>query len=76
VGVSPKKINAYIDYGQYWGVKQAAMAQHASQGGAGGLVPMLPVWAEKKFLAKEAYVRAYPRAPEGLREDDLFMNLA
>jgi LmbE family N-acetylglucosaminyl deacetylase len=76
MGVSPRKISTYIDYGEYWEVKQTAMAQHSSQGGAGGLRPMLPVWVEKKFLAKEAYVRAYPPAPEGLHEDDLFLNLA
>jgi hypothetical protein len=75
IGVSSKKINAYIDYGRYWDVKQAAKAQHSSQGGAGGHRLMLSVWVEKKFLAKEAYVRAHPPAPEGFREDDLFSNL-
>jgi len=76
VGVSPKKINAYIDYGQYWEVKRAAKAKHSSQGGGTGLRPVLPVWLEKKFLAKEGYIRAHPPAPQGLREDDLFSNLA
>jgi len=75
IGVSPKRINACIDYGPYWEVKQAAKAQHSSQGGSGGFRPMLPVWVEKKFLAKEAYVRAYPPAHERLHEDDLFPNL-
>jgi len=75
IGVSPKEINAYVDYGQYWEVKRAAKAKHVSQGGDTGLRPMLPVWIEKKFLAKEAYVRAYPPAPHGLREDDLFSSL-
>jgi LmbE family N-acetylglucosaminyl deacetylase len=72
IGVSPKEINATIDYGPYWEVKQAAKAKHASQGGDTGFRPMLPVWLEKKFLAKESYVRVYPPVPAGVREDDLF----
>jgi mycothiol S-conjugate amidase len=75
IGVPSKRISTYIDYGRYWEVKREAKAQHSSQGGHTSFRPMLPVWVEKKFLAKEAYVRAYPPAPQGLREDDLFANL-
>jgi hypothetical protein len=75
IGISPKKINARIDYGRYWDVKRAAKAKHLSQGGGTGFRPKMPVWVEKKFLAKEDYVRAYPPPPDGLREDDLFSSL-
>ena len=48
-----------------------ASAAHASQGG-GGMNRLLPAWLQKRFLATDTFIRAYPLAPDGFREYDLF----
>jgi mycothiol S-conjugate amidase len=75
LGVDPSKITTVIDYRPYWDVKMAAMAEHASQGGGRGGPRMLPVWIQKQFLSKDTFIRAYPEASNGLREEDMFAGI-
>ncbi len=73
LGIPPKKIHARIDYRHYWDVKRVASAAHASQGGGQmGFSQWIPIWIQKRLLAKESFMRAYPPAPDGFRENDLF----
>jgi mycothiol S-conjugate amidase len=72
VGIPSAKINTYIDYSRYWDVKVAAGAQHQSQGGGAGFGRLIPVWLQKRLLAKEAFMLAYPPVYNGFRETDLF----
>ncbi len=72
LGIPPNKLNARIDWGDYWDVKLAASAQHASQGGGTSQGRNIPVWLQKRFLAKDAFIRAYPPVAEGFKETDLF----
>ncbi|MCZ7669948.1 MAG: hypothetical protein M5U34_23615 [Chloroflexi bacterium] len=65
LGIPPNKLNARIDWGDYWDVKLAASAQHASQGGGTSQGRNIPVWLQKRFLAKDAFIRAYPRWRKG-----------
>lgn len=72
IGIDPHRLNARIDYRRYWGVKRAAAAQHPSQGGGTSRSRMLPEWFQRRFMAKETFIRAYPVVPDGFREQDLF----
>lgn len=73
LGMDPEKVHARINYREYWDVKQAASACHASQGGGGGgRFGWLPVWVQKRLFAQEMFMRAYPPVPDGFREYDLF----
>lgn len=74
LGIPPEQLHASIDYRDYWDVKMAASAQHSSQGGGTSRNRMFPVWLQKMLFAKDTYIRAYPPAPPGLRETDLFAN--
>lgn len=74
LGVSPKQIHAQIDYRQYWEVKKAASAAHASQGGGRNSSRRLPEWLQKRILARDAFMRAYP-SPNGYKERDLFAGI-
>jgi mycothiol S-conjugate amidase len=71
VGINRKKLHAFIKYREYWEIKQAASAAHASQGGGGGL-SRLPQWLQKRWLSRDTFIRAYPPVAEGFRENDLF----
>ena len=71
VGVERKRLHAFINYRDFWEVKRAASAEHASQGGGGGL-SRLPQWVQKLWLAKDSFIRAYPPVPSGYKEKDLF----
>lgn len=72
LGVPPKQLHAAIDYRRYWEVKQAASAQHPSQGGGTSSTRLFPEWLQRRFMAKEYMIRAYPPVPDGYREHDLF----
>lgn len=73
IGIPPQRLNAKIDFSDYWDVKRAASAQHPSQGGGmGGRLSMLPVRLQKRLMSKETFIRAYPPVPDGFRESDLF----
>lgn len=72
LGIPPKKIHTRIDWRDYWDVKVAASAQHASQGGGTTQSRAMPVWLQKRLFAKDTYIRAYPPAPDGFRESNLF----
>ena len=74
VGVDRKKLHTFINYRHYWEVKQKASAAHGSQGGGGGF-SRLPRWIQKRLLAQDTYIRAYPPVPDGFREKDLFASL-
>lgn len=72
LGLPRHKIHAVIDYRDYWEVKRLASAQHASQGGGTSNSRALPQWVQRRFLARETFIRAVPPAPDGYREKDLF----
>lgn len=71
VGVDRKKLHAFINYRDYWEVKGAASAAHASQGG-GGAFSWIPTSVQKLLLARDTFIRAHPQTPKGYREKDLF----
>jgi len=71
LGYPKEKLHARINYRQYWDVKMQASAAHASQGG-GGMNRFLPMWLQKRLLATDTFIRAYPPVPDGFCEDDLF----
>jgi LmbE family N-acetylglucosaminyl deacetylase len=72
VGVDPDKLTTVINYSRYWDVKLLASAEHGSQGGGTTFSRLLPRWLMKRLLAQETFIRAYPPAPAGLKETDLF----
>lgn len=75
LGIPPKNIHARINFSKYWDVKREASAAHASQGGGQmGFNRWIPTRIQKRLLAKESYMRAFPPAPDGFREKDLFDN--
>jgi len=67
-------LNAFINYRDYWEVKQAASAAHASQGG-GGAFSWLPKSIQKLLLARDTFMRAYPPVENSHREKDLFAGI-
>jgi LmbE family N-acetylglucosaminyl deacetylase len=72
IGIEPRRLHAHIDYSRYWDVKRAASAQHPSQGGGSSRSRLLPESIQRRFLAKETYIRAYPPVQDGYREYDFF----
>ena len=72
LGISPKKIHARINWRDYWDVKIAASAKHASQGGGTSQARALPTWLQKRLFATDTFIRAYPPVPDGFKETDLF----
>ncbi len=72
IGIEPRRLNAHIDYRRYWDAKRAAGAAHASQGGGMSRSRLLPEPFQRRFMATETYIRAYPLPREGERERDLF----
>ena len=72
IGIDPRRIHAHIDFRRYWDVKKSASAKHPSQGGGGGRFYLLPEPIQRRWLAKETYIRAFPRVADGYREYDLF----
>ncbi len=75
LGVPGPKLHAQIDYRRYWDKKRLASAQHASQGGGTSNSRVLPQWFQRRFLASEYFIRAYPAVPDGYRERDLFADV-
>lgn len=76
IGVAPSNLHAYINYTPYWEVKREASAQHPSQGGGSSRARLLPEWLQRRLLATETFIRAYPPAQGRLRETDLFAGVA
>ncbi len=76
IGLDPRRLNAHVDYRRYWDVKRAAGAAHASQGGGMSRNRLLPEPFQRRFMATETYIRAYPLPREGERERDLFAGVA
>ena len=72
IGIEPRRLHAHIDYRRYWEAKKAAGAAHPSQGGGSSRNRMLPESVQRRLMAYETYIRAYPPAPDGYREHDLF----
>ncbi|HEX6383129.1 MAG TPA: PIG-L deacetylase family protein, partial [Anaerolineae bacterium] len=75
LGTPAQKIHAYVDYRDYWEVKLAASAQHASQGGGVSRDSLLPTWLQKRLFGIETFTRAFPPASDGYREKDLFAGI-
>jgi LmbE family N-acetylglucosaminyl deacetylase len=67
-------VHARIDYRSVATTKQQASSCHASQSGppSGGLIGLL----FRLLPLQETYMRAYPPAPAGLREHDLFEGIS
>lgn len=72
LGLPRARLHAQVDYRAYWEVKRQASAAHSSQGGGTGANRLFPVWLQKRFLARETFIRAHPPTPDGFREKDLF----
>ncbi len=72
IGIEPRHLHARIDYRRYWDVKRAAGAEHPSQGGGPSRSRMLPEWFQRRYMATENFIRAYPPVADGYREYDLF----
>lgn len=72
LGIAPSKLHAQIDYREYWDVKVRASAQHLSQGGGTSNARALPERLQRRFMAKEYFIRAVPETPDGYREFNLF----
>jgi len=75
LGIPPKKLHAQISYRQYWDTKKLASAQHPSQGGGTSNSRALPEWFQRRFMASEFFIRAYPPVEDGYREKDLFSGI-
>jgi mycothiol S-conjugate amidase len=75
IGIEPQRLHARIDYRPYWEIKKAAGAQHRSQGGGVSRSRLLPESIQRRWMAKETFIRAYPSVPDGYREQDLFAGL-
>lgn len=75
LGIDPEKINAVIDYSQYWEIKKEASAAHASQGGGGGFARQVPEAVQKRIFGKDTFIRAYPAVANGFKEKDFFNNV-
>jgi len=75
LGIPPEKLHAKVGYGQYWDTKKLASAQHSSQGGGTSNSRALPEWIQRRLLASEYFIRAYPPVADGYREKDLFDGL-
>ena len=75
LGTPAQKIHAYVDYRDYWEIKRAASAQHASQGGGISRDSLLPTWLQKRLFGIETFTRAFPPARDGYREKDLFAGI-
>lgn len=74
IGLSADQIHTYINYRRYWRQKQRASAEHASQGGGNfGPFRFLPTFLQAWLFAQDTFQRAYPVAPLGFREHDLFL---
>jgi LmbE family N-acetylglucosaminyl deacetylase len=75
LGIPLKNIHASIDYRSYWDLKRLASSQHQSQGGGTSNSRTLPDWIQRRFLASEYFIRAYPPPMDGKKEHDLFKRL-
>lgn len=72
LGFPSDKLHARINYSKYWDVKKLASAQHPSQGGGTSNSRAFPEWFQRRFLATEYFIRAYPPVADGFKEYDLF----
>jgi hypothetical protein len=72
LGFPPAKLHARIAYTDYWDTKKLASAQHSSQGGGTSNSRALPDWVQRRLMAHEYFIRAFPPVPDGFREYDLF----
>ncbi len=72
LGIPRAKLHAEIDYRDYWQTKVLASAEHGSQGGGTSNARALPEALQRRFMAKEYFVRAVPETPDHFREYDLF----
>ncbi len=72
LGIPRSRLHAHINYRRYWDLKRQASAEHPSQGGGTSNARALPDWIQRRFLATEYYIQAYPAPPEGYVIRDLF----
>ena len=72
LGIPRRRLHAKVNYRKFWATKRLASAKHGSQGGGTSNSRALPEWFQRRFLASEYFIRAYPPASDGYREKDLF----
>ncbi len=72
LGIPPAKLHAKIAYSDYWDTKKLASAKHSSQGGGTSNSRALPDWVQRRLMAHEYFIRAFPPVADGYRENDLF----
>jgi len=72
LGRSQDELDARINVYRYWDRKQAAGAQHRSQGGGTSMSRLLPQWLEKRLFSTEYFIRAFPPPQEDEWDNDLF----
>ena len=72
LGIPRDRLNVRLNYRDYWDVKKEASAKHPSQGGSGGPARGIPEWYQRRFMANEYFMQAYPPPQNGQRTGDLF----
>lgn len=72
LGIPRNKLHAHINYRPYWDLKKLASSQHPSQGGGTSNSRALPERIQRRFLASEYFIRAYPPVADGHIERDFF----
>jgi len=74
LGQPLSRLHARLNIFPYWEKKREASSHHQSQGG-GGFASSLPTWFQKRLFSMEYFIRAYPPAPDGTIERDLFQGI-
>ncbi|HSH04902.1 MAG TPA: PIG-L deacetylase family protein [Anaerolineae bacterium] len=72
IGVDPTKITTSVYVKPYLATKQAASAEHSSQGGGGGFTRFIPRVVLNWLFRYEMFMRAYPPVSAPLRENSFF----
>ncbi|MGQ4347991.1 PIG-L family deacetylase [Streptomyces sp. SAS_275] len=70
IGVADDTITTSVDVSEFWSAKLRALAAHASQADAAGLVQVLGIPGHTSFV--EEYIRVRPQWDGSRRENDLF----
>ena len=67
-------VTTRVDVSRYLQTKQQASACHASQGGGGGMMKMVPKPLRQRLMGNEPFARVYPAPGPGV-ESDLFAGI-
>lgn len=72
LGIPDENIHAHINIRPQWEIKRQASAAHKTQGGGTAFFRFLPNWLTKQLFGVEMFIRAFPPAPSGWREKEMF----